>query len=59
MLIKRRKNGKHFTNEMLEIMADGRRLEQVDSFVYFGSNVKKAADCAWEVKSRTTMDNGT
>jgi len=32
-------------DEVLEITVDNGRLEQVDSFKYLGSSVKKDADC--------------
>jgi len=40
------------SEEILEIMVNGEKLEQVDSFTYLGSNVRKDAECTGEVKSR-------
>ena len=31
-------------------MVNGKKLEQVDSFTYLGSNVRKDAECTGEVK---------
>jgi hypothetical protein len=42
-------------DEVLDIIVDGGRLEQVDSFMYFGSTVTNDADCAGDVKSRLAM----
>lgn len=43
------------TDKVLEIRVVDGKLEQVDSFVYLGSRVKKDADCNGEVKSRLAM----
>jgi hypothetical protein len=43
------------TNEVLDIVVDGNRFEQVDSFVYLGSEIANDSDCRLEVKARMTM----
>jgi len=40
---------------VLEISVDGRKLEQVDSFMYLGSKVTSDADCVCDVKSRLAL----
>jgi len=40
---------------VLKISVDGRKLEQVDSFMYLGSKVTSDADCVCDVKSRLAL----
>ena len=42
-------------NETLEIYINGKRLEQVDTFVYLGSKVKNDSSCSDDVKTRLAM----
>ena len=47
------------TRKTLEVLVDGGKLEQVDSFGYLGSRITNDADCKGEVKTRLAMGMAT
>ena len=43
------------TGNMDEFIINGEKIEQVESFIFLGSNVNKVADCGQEIQRRLTL----
>ena len=43
------------TGNMDEFIINGEKIEQIESFIFLGSNVSKVADCGQEIQRRLTL----